>query len=773
MSEIITFAPTTAGGGNEFVIPFPYLEQAHVKLYVNGVEDTGKQFPSDGMIKASVAITAGDIVVVKRETPRSALIRTLPDTGTLSSDDVNHQSLQAVYVATEAADGLREGLALDDATETYWEGAPTGTNRTMKNLVDPSAAQEAATKGWYDTQLSTHATNAAASATTASTKASEAATDAASATSSATTASSGATAATASASAAAASDATLDGIKLWADNAEEWAIKAEDSLISTGDSGGDGVSDYSAFHHAQKAAPSATSAAASEATALSVAAQATPYLSSILLGDELGIAINWAGGNVSVTGDNDPAAHPRVYNMPIQEYGDTYFTNWYIASNDYNNYDRQGYWADYGTPQNHYYPTIGHPNTTYDGLRIGYSSQRGSAQFLGLPSNPGNSTWYGSTTNCTDAGTSAVQKMLSRGATIVTMTASGGGLNYYTEDQIGRSGVVVTAGRKTWLQVMLQYGDWNDFIVEVNFGSNSTNYKSGVIDLNSGGTPTYSAGDFTNAWRYQLKYGWWMFIFEVPAQLSDSSHTTDYVRTYFTDGTDLTPATGGDGTSHVYMGYTNLQYTPSMAVLHNGSVNSNASDASMNMETQKGAAGGFEDVFGMEDQDVMMASGATFWSTLFLSGGDASFASGAGGENPDIVGYRELGRGIYVRYAGASDELQLVISDTNVTSASVITLQSLTVDATDNDFLGTKINLVLTFKDDVYNVYWKINGGTKQSYTHTEVTNTDWGSNSNPSAWFPGFYNDSGIQLSGTIRFSGFFKRNITSDEADRYLNWT
>jgi hypothetical protein len=48
--------------------------------------------------------------------------------------------------------------------------------------------------------------------------------------------------------------------------AEEWAITAEDTLVST-DAGGNGVDEYSALHHAAKAATSASNASTSETNA--------------------------------------------------------------------------------------------------------------------------------------------------------------------------------------------------------------------------------------------------------------------------------------------------------------------------------------------------------------------------------------------------------------------------------------------------------------------------------------------------------------------------
>lgn len=56
--------------------------------------------------------------------------------------------------------------------------------------------------------------------------------------------------------------------------AAEWAKKAEDSLVSVA-AGGNGTSDYSALHHASKAATSATAAAGSASTATTKAGEAS------------------------------------------------------------------------------------------------------------------------------------------------------------------------------------------------------------------------------------------------------------------------------------------------------------------------------------------------------------------------------------------------------------------------------------------------------------------------------------------------------------------
>lgn len=59
---------------------------------------------------------------------------------------------------------------------------------------------------------------------------------------------------------------TASNVEEQVDYAEEWANKAEDSLVSTA-AGGDGVDDYSALHHANKASASASAASTSETNA--------------------------------------------------------------------------------------------------------------------------------------------------------------------------------------------------------------------------------------------------------------------------------------------------------------------------------------------------------------------------------------------------------------------------------------------------------------------------------------------------------------------------
>jgi len=279
---------TANGVDNDYTVTFGYLKKSHVKLYINGVEDQTFTWLDSTSIAATTLPADQDVVLITRNTPRAALVYSIPNSGTYKGADLNNQALQALYIAAEGYDALENTISLD-TNDNKWDA----DTKRIKNVTDPVDAQDVATKNYADTNGSSFAAQALASATAAASSASTASTAASTATSAASTASTAAgTASTA------ASNASADAASALTDatGAEDWANRAEDSLVPAA-SGGNEVDEYSALHWAAKAAADATTADAA-ATAASAAISGinppeAPNNSTELLRGEDGVALHF------------------------------------------------------------------------------------------------------------------------------------------------------------------------------------------------------------------------------------------------------------------------------------------------------------------------------------------------------------------------------------------------------------------------------------------------------------------------------------------------
>lgn len=758
MSEIITFAPTTAGGGNEFVVPFPYLLQSHVKLYVNGVEDTGKTWPSDGMVRASVTITAGDIVVVKRETPRAALLTTLPDTGALSSDDMNEQSLQAVYVATEAADGLREGLALDEATESYWEGAPTGSNRILKNVIDPSAAQEAATKGWYDTQLSTHASNAATSASNASDSA-----DAAAA--SASSASSSATAAAASAAEAVASDATLDGIKTdWAAAAEAWAITAEDVLVTTTDTTADGVDDYSAYHWAQKADQANTDATAANAIAQAAAAAATPTLSSVLLGEEPGLAINYLGDNIS---SNDFSGTKNKWrDLGLAYFSESIHGTPMLGGNDHARFNGRKFQeraSEFRTTS--YNEANGRP--------IGFYLTGADQPHVNWGAQPGNGLFGGQgTVGLTDSASTAygpgVAVVNSRNPTRLLIDSSTG-LHYCWSNVGFNSARDPIAGYRYALTIVVgdanNYGDWPDLKVEHYHDGDNVTY-SAQIHLD-----TETVSDVTNFTGYRKTemfpgLGWIRYDFFVPAGATDATYNLSTLRCYMCEPDGTTNFTG-DGTSNSVIGWFGMNRGWHRMPLHDAVQSSLGGTSSFGIGSPTTHYDGFTNT--LNGSSYEQHHYQTFWGHMYLHHQDVW-----DNNNKVLSGYNGYTstRGCYMYRKSSTGNMHFYINvGAGPPAEDWDTGLNIPISDLDNNGLGTKLAYVWTINYPTVRAWIRLNDGaiTEASTTY-DISQDEWATG---GSGYQGntLYTHSTLGSGAFLKYKGFIARSIGTDaEVERLM---
>lgn len=235
--------------GNSSTTVFPYnfyipLE-ADLSVYFDGVIQasgftvSGVGNSSGGNVTFSTAPTTGVTVRLERVTTRNRTTD-YSEGGGLAADTLDADLDRVVAIVQE----------IDRATiQEDSDGKIDAVTRAIKNVVDPTDDQDVATKAYADINLtltnadvvSTNADVVLTNADVISTGLDVISTNA---------------------------DVVLTNADVVSTNAnvvltnadvtysEEWATKAEDSLISVA-AGGDGTTDYSALHHAAKAAASA------------------------------------------------------------------------------------------------------------------------------------------------------------------------------------------------------------------------------------------------------------------------------------------------------------------------------------------------------------------------------------------------------------------------------------------------------------------------------------------------------------------------------------
>ena len=167
MAYALHIYTSTTAGQVDFQFTFPYIKAEHVKLYVNyteiayavatrGAGVAGFQvYTSGGNTYARLNDTNGlgsanTRVEVRRISSLASVLVDYADGSTLTASDLDTSNLQHLYVSQEVDDAVKQGVAIDSAT-----GLPTLGNQRLTNVADPTAAQDAATKNYVDTQDAT------------------------------------------------------------------------------------------------------------------------------------------------------------------------------------------------------------------------------------------------------------------------------------------------------------------------------------------------------------------------------------------------------------------------------------------------------------------------------------------------------------------------------------------------------------------------------------------------------------------------------------------
>src|SRR5262245_12986260 len=138
---------TGNGVTTNFTVTFPYILQAHVGVYKNGVLQaltTDYTWFNSTTIKFVVA--PGNLVPVAfiRSSNPAAKLVDFQDASTLTEASLDRAMDQVFFMAQEAIDTTAGTMVLD--VDGKWQG----NNHRIKNVADPFDAQEVVTKGFGD-----------------------------------------------------------------------------------------------------------------------------------------------------------------------------------------------------------------------------------------------------------------------------------------------------------------------------------------------------------------------------------------------------------------------------------------------------------------------------------------------------------------------------------------------------------------------------------------------------------------------------------------------
>jgi hypothetical protein len=143
---------TGNGSTTAYSVPFSYRAQADVAITIDGVATTAYTWDGAG---TTVTFTTAPLnltsVEIRRTTSQAARLVDYADGSVLKENDLDTDSFQGFYMGQEAIDDANDRILLD-AVDFQWNAQ----NKRIKNVADPTAAQDAATKNYLEsTWLST------------------------------------------------------------------------------------------------------------------------------------------------------------------------------------------------------------------------------------------------------------------------------------------------------------------------------------------------------------------------------------------------------------------------------------------------------------------------------------------------------------------------------------------------------------------------------------------------------------------------------------------
>ncbi len=134
------------GAQTDFAVSFPYIDQSHVTVTVDGVE-TAFTWVNDGLIRISPAPAVAAFIRIRRETSQDERLVNYVVPSSLNDEDLNNDSKQAFFMAQEAIDRATESMGQDDTGQ--WDAI----SKRIKNVADPTAATDGVNRQYAESLL--------------------------------------------------------------------------------------------------------------------------------------------------------------------------------------------------------------------------------------------------------------------------------------------------------------------------------------------------------------------------------------------------------------------------------------------------------------------------------------------------------------------------------------------------------------------------------------------------------------------------------------------
>jgi hypothetical protein len=143
---------TGNGSTDAYAVPFSYRAQADVSVTIDGVATSAYTWNGAGTVITFTSPPADTTnIEIRRTTSQAARLVDYADGSVLKENDLDTDSFQGFYMGQEAIDDANDRILLDSA-DFQWDAG----SKRIKNVADPTAAQDAVTKNYLtSTYLST------------------------------------------------------------------------------------------------------------------------------------------------------------------------------------------------------------------------------------------------------------------------------------------------------------------------------------------------------------------------------------------------------------------------------------------------------------------------------------------------------------------------------------------------------------------------------------------------------------------------------------------